>query len=859
MDFAERDRLLRFAMKTIRMKSDTLESVPDGSFHGLNAMKIWLVRFGIATMTWLFAAGNQAHATSIVIDDTVVAPKVAIGIGVNGSGGWYGFVGANMINNCGFEGAADSNGLSQSGWPWWKSGNLTSSVDTAAFSSGKQSQKIVAEANSAIVQTRVDLPQEPLVMQTTNNGTYVIKARIKSLSGGSIQFGFVPGSWSTTYGPTIPVGTNWTTCSWTNIPNTDTLLRGFAVKFVSAGTYWVDDFICWNANDLDTTTGLSKTFVDRLKDLKPASLRLGGLGVNSIPLENYLARPWPLSYGPPPFEPEMDLDTFLTLCKSVGANPFICVPPAFSDAAHAALGDMTGDVVTNWYADHGNLVDYIGGNASTAYGARREAQGFSRWDSQFSVIYYELGNELWGTPDGKWDMNLTGSQSQNQLMENYKTYCVKRMTEMKGRPGWRANMQVGFGGFGPGTWIGGWPGSYDGTLVPAVKDLTDFSTIFMYYGLGSDTNTDEQIYGNLFATAQWHERTIKSTRAAFAAAAGRSFVTAVYEGNAVWGPYCKANDPILYGKEVSIGAAVSLVDNYAAANRAGLTVNNHFHINGNAWAALTGYPQCYRKPAFFALKLFTTYIGGNMITSTITGSPTWNDGLSGETNVPYVACYPYKDETSYYILVINRHRTQSQGVTIAKDLIPDHLVKLSSTNINDSNESGEIVTLQEEALSGVQTNSCTLSVPPFSAFLLVARDPNAAGPKGTPVSWLRQYGLTNDTPAIDELKDVDGDGVPAWKEYLAGTDPTNKSSVFIISAISKMDADRAQIIIETVSGKSYLIESCPDIRAGMWTPAQYALTNNGGMQSNSFLVNQSTAAVYVAPAASMYYRAATWR
>jgi hypothetical protein len=52
-------------------------------------------------------------------------------------------------------------------------------------------------------------------------------------------------------------------------------------------------------------------------------------------------------------------------------------------------------------------------------------------------------------------------------------------------------------------------------------------------------------------------------------------------------------------------------------------------------------------------------------------------------------------------------------------------------------------------------------------------------PMGTPEIWLAQYGLTNGTPAAEELTDTDVDGMLAWQEYVAGTDPTNGASLFL--------------------------------------------------------------------------------
>jgi len=63
--------------------------------------------------------------------------------------------------------------------------------------------------------------------------------------------------------------------------------------------------------------------------------------------------------------------------------------------------------------------------------------------------------------------------------------------------------------------------------------------------------------------------------------------------------------------------------------------------------------------------------------------------------------------------------------------------------------------------------------------------PNAPqfAPLGTPLEWLEYWGLTDDPPEIAELTDYDGDGVPAWQEYIAGTCPTNSADRFLITKI----------------------------------------------------------------------------
>jgi hypothetical protein len=70
---------------------------------------------------------------------------------------------------------------------------------------------------------------------------------------------------------------------------------------------------------------------------------------------------------------------------------------------------------------------------------------------------------------------------------------------------------------------------------------------------------------------------------------------------------------------------------------------------------------------------------------------------------------------------------------------------------------------------------------------------------GTPHWWLAQYGLaTNETGANYD----DGDDMPAWAEYVAGTDPTNPASVLRIFGVD----DSGRVVGWTsVSGRLYTV------------------------------------------------------
>jgi len=46
---------------------------------------------------------------------------------------------------------------------------------------------------------------------------------------------------------------------------------------------------------------------------------------------------------------------------------------------------------------------------------------------------------------------------------------------------------------------------------------------------------------------------------------------------------------------------------------------------------------------------------------------------------------------------------------------------------------------------------------------------------GVPYSWFDSHGITNNYATAENL-DIDNDGMINWKEYYAGTDPTNAAS-----------------------------------------------------------------------------------
>ena len=100
--------------------------------------------------------------------------------------------------------------------------------------------------------------------------------------------------------------------------------------------------------------------------------------------------------------------------------------------------------------------------------------------------------------------------------------------------------------------------------------------------------------------------------------------------------------------------------------------------------------------------------------------------------------------------------------------------------------------------------------------------------------------LTN--AAAQDNADPDGDGIPNWQEYLAGTSPTNAASVFNFSTTGRgAGTQNLNLSWQTVPGRTYILESSPAVGGTNWTPVgtnvgdgnafQVFLTNHAGIAS----------------------------
>jgi hypothetical protein len=127
--------------------------------------------------------------------------------------------------------------------------------------------------------------------------------------------------------------------------------------------------------------------------------------------------------------------------------------------------------------------------------------------------------------------------------------------------------------------------------------------------------------------------------------------------------------------------------------------------------------------------------------------------------------------------------------------------------------------------SGTPDGDTEYTMESFPGYVWV-RSTALTTPSVTSDDWkVRFFGSISSPLAADNV-DADGDGVPNWQEYLAGTDPMNSSSVlaFAKSDVSSYGPNGVALNWLTAPGKNYILESIPAIGGKTWT----AINTNAG-------------------------------
>jgi hypothetical protein len=115
---------------------------------------------------------------------------------------------------------------------------------------------------------------------------------------------------------------------------------------------------------------------------------------------------------------------------------------------------------------------------------------------------------------------------------------------------------------------------------------------------------------------------------------------------------------------------------------------------------------------------------------------------------------------------------------------------------------------------------------------------NASTSQGTPRAWLEAHHDTTGWTAADfelfDLADRDGDGASSWKEWQAGTDPNDGSSIFQVTDMETDTATGLSLSWSSVAGRFYTVQSA-ESPAGPWSDvADAAYVNQPGTGSDMY-------------------------
>lgn len=178
---------------------------------------------------------------------------------------------------------------------------------------------------------------------------------------------------------TVPIRRHWTTVPLhfsCRAGSTDGLLE---VAGTGTGSFEVGAVSLMAA---DNVAGFRKDTIELLRGLDSGMWRFpGGNYTSGHDWKNAVGDPdrrpttWDYVWNYPQSN-DIGTDEFLTLCRLIGVEPYLCVNAGFGSAREAA-----------------ELVEYVNGHADSTWGRTRAANGHPE---PYRVKYWNIGNEMFG-------------------------------------------------------------------------------------------------------------------------------------------------------------------------------------------------------------------------------------------------------------------------------------------------------------------------------------------------------------------------------------------------------------------------------------------------------------------------------
>ena len=510
------------------------------------------------------------------------------------------------------------------------------------------------------------------------------------------------------------------------------------IEIFSTGTLWIDDAQFYDSEGINAW-GLSTLFIEDMRNLRPSTLRYGGLGCNSLKPENIFGNrfdlqnyaDWEGNVGGDVF----DFNQFLKLCELTGANPEYVLSQYLI---------MNSSLISN-------LLEYMYGDNSTNYGALREKAGFESWKGKFDKVYFELGNEV-----------LLNGNGPTWTPAEYADYVTQAVKVAKSSPYWNSSVNK----IGVGLWytsvglnvpfltneknnVGG--GNIDFILVadyfPGHEFTNYYSNKQTVYSEGSLTGSEENRavwYRRALGEAAYIDEYASYLKEMTSENYPKTIDTGIYEYGMTGVFKREPYNHELANIETSLGAAIAILDASLSLRKNGVNPINAFYIQGFGWSwgFMEDYPYIRKRPVYFALQMYGEFQRGQLLNCSFTSGtfdpygdaanfiamwdsfPLYNLEVHNyPINVPKIAVYPFKYNDRYSILLINRDLEKSVDVQLNLPYIPSsRMVIISLTGespyLYNDGKAEDIVHLNNTIVNNF-SNNYTITLSPHSAYMIV--------------------------------------------------------------------------------------------------------------------------------------------
>ena len=514
---------------------------------------------------------------------------------------------------------------------------------------------------------------------------------------------------------TINLTSTWTTYNIDFAATESGTSRGTGqLNFVAVNPSVVllDDVSVLQLNgDPANTTAFRDPVVNALKTFNPGILRywVEDLGDS---LDNEIAPPFgrmranyssrillreDIMYG---------LHEFLELCDLTHAEPWYIVPTTFTTQ------------------EMSNLLEYLGGPVSTAYGAKRASRGRSApWTDAFATIHLEFGNEAWNMADY---YGATISDPPSYGNRGSELFGVAKSSPYY--TGSKYDLVLGSQAALPARSVAIHNGSSN----------HDSLAVAPYFGGNIDSfSTNEELFGPLFAepelisTTGYMRQSLTNMQSS-----SRPVPLSVYEVN-LHTTNGSISQTALDSFTPSIGAGVAVADHMLMMLR-DLGIRNQclFSLTQLAFARTDGkYVLLWsvvrdmgvtdrKRPQYLAVQMANEVLGGDLLQTTLSGdNPTWNQPLVNGVqynNAHRIQSFAFANGSKRSVIVFNLDRANPLQVTFAGANAPHGAVTIrqtSASSITATNESAQNVGITTQNVSNFDPAQ-PLALPPFSMTVL---------------------------------------------------------------------------------------------------------------------------------------------